>query len=198
MRKNYLRPLWAFFYIPSPTPRTPRCPSSSRCKYLQRPSPPAAAAIREEKKGQGQEQRTPGAFGGKPINGKVGLFWVLPTEDPSRPRLLISRTLLDNAYATADFLTHDTDHAAYWSRLYRLGPANLTWRGLPTEPALHRHDDFPQGHVAYDLARDRFVIFAPLFLERPDLHLAIAPAFGLTIGDYLVRPARHYHRAIAA
>lgn len=124
----------------------------------------------------------------------VGIFWGL--RDGRGPLLLVNdRTSLAMAEVYGDFLTHPRGHHEVWEDWRRLGPLELTRRGLPLVIAWHEYEHFPRGRVVFDTRNERFTIYADDRLRTPASLRRVLHTFGLDGARCAVRSDPHYRSA---
>lgn len=116
----------------------------------------------------------------------VGIFWRVAD------CLVIERSVLAQAEAYGDCLTHAGGHYERWEAWQLLGPAGLRAAGLPTEIGVSEYDDWPRGRVVYEVPARRFKLYADRRLQRPEVIARLREAFGLVAVQVMVRGDPHY------
>ncbi|MBY0251922.1 MAG: hypothetical protein K2X54_11155 [Methylobacterium organophilum] len=120
----------------------------------------------------------------------VGIFWGVP--DGGRIVLVTDRTLLVEAEAYGDCLTHPRGHHEVWEAWRRLGATALRRRGLPPVIAGHEYEAFPRGRVVYMRGPALFTLYADRRLQRSELVAELLRVFGLGGQHHAVRSDAHY------
>jgi hypothetical protein len=86
-------------------------------------------------------------------------------------------------------MTHAAGHYERWKRL---GSAQLVVLGYPQRISWTEYDDWPRGRIVYQKPARRFIIYADLRLQKPDVDDALKIAFGLNNAEELVMSDAHY------
>ncbi|TXN82718.1 hypothetical protein FV234_09195 [Methylobacterium sp. WL8] len=124
----------------------------------------------------------------------VGIFWGVP--DGGRTVLVSDHTILPEAEAYGDCLTHPRGHHNVWEAWRKLGATTLRRRGLPPAIAGHEYEAFPRGRVVYMREPALFTLYADRRLQRPDTIIELVRRFGLADERHVVRSDAHYRTLV--
>jgi hypothetical protein len=89
-------------------------------------------------------------------------------------------------------MTHAAGHYERWEEWKRLGSAQLVALGYPKRISWTEYDDWPRGRIVYEKPARRFIIYADLRLQKPDVYDALKIAFGLNNAAVIVVSDAHY------
>ena len=122
----------------------------------------------------------------KPTAPAVGIFWLVGDA------LLIDRSVLDDAEAYGDCITHAAGHYERWEEWQALGAHRLAQLGYPTLIASTEYEAWPRGRIVYEVPPARFILYADRRLQRPEIVSALKTHFGLNDSTVLIKNDAHY------
>jgi hypothetical protein len=116
----------------------------------------------------------------------AGIFWKIGHV------LVIDHTILDEAEAYGDCLTHAAGHYERWEGWQALGASRLRRLGYPDGIITSEYDDWPRGRIVHQVPANRFVLYADQRLQRPEIIAPLTEAFGLQTQTVVIRSDAHY------
>ena len=118
----------------------------------------------------------------------LGIFWLVQMSN-GETRLLTAGFPLDQAEAYGDFLTYGSGPYETWAQWRREKTVDPALRAIVRS---YEYEDWPRGRIAFDRARDVFIIYADRKLMTPAMITRIETQFHLLGKRTEVQSDWHY------